>query len=66
VPGFEEVTARGAYHDFLTLWNDADPDIPIPHRRESRIRKTEMILKGFITLSGSALDALKGCYSAGR
>ena len=21
--------ARTAYHDFLTLWKDADPDIPI-------------------------------------
>jgi cytochrome c-type biogenesis protein CcmH/NrfG len=21
--------AKAAYHDFLTLWNDADPDIPV-------------------------------------
>jgi len=25
----ETAKARGAYQDFLTLWKDADPDIPI-------------------------------------
>ncbi len=25
----DEAKARSAYHDFLTLWKDADPDIPI-------------------------------------
>jgi eukaryotic-like serine/threonine-protein kinase len=25
----DEVAARKSYHDFLTLWKDADPDVPI-------------------------------------
>jgi len=25
----DNAKAKGAYQDFLTLWRDADPDIPI-------------------------------------
>ena len=27
--------ARGAYKDFLTLWKDADPDIPVLKQAEA-------------------------------
>ncbi len=34
------VRALAAYKDFLTLWKDADPDIPILKASQSRVRET--------------------------
>lgn len=31
--------ARAAYHDFLTLWSDADPDIPILQQAKAEYAK---------------------------
>ena len=31
--------ARTAYHDFLTLWKDADPDIPIYQQAKAEYAK---------------------------
>ena len=31
--------ARAAYQDFLTLWKDADPDIPILKKAKSEYSK---------------------------
>jgi len=31
----DKIKARSAYKDFLTLWKDADPDIPILKRAQS-------------------------------
>jgi hypothetical protein len=28
-PGYYQSDQSGAYKDFLTLWKDADPDIPV-------------------------------------
>jgi hypothetical protein len=36
-------SARAAYQDFLTLWKDADPDIPILNCRQVRVRQAEII-----------------------
>ena len=33
------VRALAAYKDFLTLWKDADPDIPILQASQSRVRQ---------------------------
>jgi len=33
--------ARGAYQDFLTLWKDADPDIPILRQAQSEYAKLQ-------------------------
>jgi Tfp pilus assembly protein PilF len=33
--------ARGAYQDFLTLWKDADPDIPILKEARAEYEKLQ-------------------------
>jgi hypothetical protein len=33
--------ARGAYQDFLTLWKDADPDIPILNEAKAEYTKLQ-------------------------
>jgi hypothetical protein len=33
--------ARTAYHDFLTLWKDADPDIPILKQAKAECAKLQ-------------------------
>ena len=37
--GAARVRALAAYKDFLTLWKDADPDIPLPKASQSRVRE---------------------------
>jgi hypothetical protein len=33
--------ARSAYQDFLTLWEDADPDIPILQQAKAEYEKLQ-------------------------
>ena len=33
--------AKTAYQDFLTLWNDADPDIPILKKAKAEYAKLQ-------------------------
>jgi eukaryotic-like serine/threonine-protein kinase len=35
----DEASARKAYEDFLTLWKDADPDIPIYQQAKAEYAK---------------------------
>jgi hypothetical protein len=37
------VRALAAYKDFLTLWKDADPDIPILKEAKARVREVTVI-----------------------
>ena len=37
----DTVKARTAYQDFLTLWKDADPDIPILKQAKAEYAKLE-------------------------
>jgi hypothetical protein len=37
----DTVKARAAYQDFLTLWKDADPDIPILKHAKSEYAKLQ-------------------------
>jgi eukaryotic-like serine/threonine-protein kinase len=35
----DNVKARAAYQDFLTLWKDADPDVPILRKAKAEYAK---------------------------
>jgi eukaryotic-like serine/threonine-protein kinase len=35
----DSAKARAAYQDFLTLWKDADPDIPVLKQAKSEYAK---------------------------
>ncbi len=37
----QNAKARGAYQDFLTLWKDADPDIPILKEAKAEYAKLQ-------------------------
>jgi predicted Zn-dependent protease len=39
--GGNTAKARAAYHDFLTLWKDADPDIPILKQAKAEYAKLQ-------------------------
>jgi eukaryotic-like serine/threonine-protein kinase len=37
----ESAKAKSAYNDFLTLWKDADPDIPILKKAKAEYAKLQ-------------------------
>jgi len=37
----DEAKAKAAYQDFLTLWKDADPDIPILKQAKAEYAKLQ-------------------------
>ena len=41
MPGGDKIKAKTAYRDFLTLWKDADPDIPIYRQAKAEYAKLQ-------------------------
>ncbi len=43
---FQKILDHSAYKDFLTLWKDADPEIPIlkPEASQSGVREVVVVL----------------------
>ena len=39
----DKTNARSVYQDFLTLWKDADPDIPILRQAQTEYAKLQAI-----------------------
>jgi hypothetical protein len=44
------VRALAAYKDFLTLWKDADPDIPIFEGSQGRVREAAIVVSSLSVL----------------
>ena len=49
--------ARAAYQDFLTLWKDADPDLPILIQAKAGVRKAAVIagLRSEVGISATSI-----------
>ena len=48
--------AKTAYQDFLTLWKDADPDIPIPKEAKAehaKLQQQEKVLPRLLLFADS-------------
>jgi len=53
--------ARAAYQDFLTLWKDADPDIPILKQAKAEYAKIAVVLCQTILMTSSR-DIRASCH----
>ena len=51
--------ARTAYENFLTLWKDADPDIPIYKASQVRVRQAEPPIPAAFGFTAIARDPRK-------
>ena len=50
--------AKSAYQDFLTLWKDADPDIPILKEAKAEYAKLRQLVVGYRMQTGNRLGVL--------
>jgi hypothetical protein len=61
----DKTKAKAAYHDFLTLWKDADPDIPILEQAEAEYIRLSGLLPHDVSALSEARFQEKSVHERG-